>query len=130
MLLLKYFSHCLIVTEDSLPCPVTTTLKITVLGNILALNSVPPEKECTKYELIRSNNSLNDSYDVAKNMFEGKPKHKHWMIICCRDSIIVPIINCGTSIYGGFAIFSVLGFIATQKGVGVREVADEGAIVV
>ena len=50
-----------------MPCPATTTSEITVSGNILALNSeVPREKECKKYELIRSNNSLSDSNDTAK----------------------------------------------------------------
>ena len=39
---------------------------------------------------------------------------------------MVPLINCGTSIYAGFAIFSVLGFMAVQKGVEVEDVADEG----
>ncbi len=40
---------------------------------------------------------------------------------------MVPLINCGTSIYAGFAIFSVLGFMAVQKGVDVEDVADEGS---
>ena len=73
-------------------------------------------------------NFLNDCNDVAKTC--TCLKHKYLMVLFCRDSIIVPIINCRTSIYGGFAIFSVLGFIATQKGVDVREVADEGSIAV
>ena len=47
-------------------------------------------------------------------------------LILFRDSIIVPLINCGTSMYAGFAIFSVLGFMAVQKGVDVQDVADEG----
>ena len=45
-----------------------------------------------------------------------------------RDSILVPLINCGTSIYAGFAIFSVLGFMASEKGVNVEDVADEGKL--
>ena len=43
-----------------------------------------------------------------------------------RDSIVVPLINCLTSFYSGFAIFSVLGFMAVQKGVTVDEVAASG----
>ncbi|XP_069107592.1 sodium- and chloride-dependent glycine transporter 1-like [Argopecten irradians] len=43
-----------------------------------------------------------------------------------RDSLIVPIINCLTSFYAGFAIFSVLGFMAHSKGVTVDEVAKGG----
>ena len=43
-----------------------------------------------------------------------------------RDSLIVPIINCGTSIYAGFVIFSVLGYMAKIKGVDVADVAAQG----
>ena len=43
-----------------------------------------------------------------------------------RDSLIVALINCGTSIYAGFVIFSVLGFMAAEKGVPVEEVATGG----
>ena len=43
-----------------------------------------------------------------------------------RDSLLVPLINCGTSFYAGFVIFSVLGFMANEKGVSVDEVAESG----
>jgi hypothetical protein len=39
---------------------------------------------------------------------------------------MVPIINCATSFYGGFAIFSVLGFMAYTKNVSVSQVAASG----
>ena len=44
----------------------------------------------------------------------------------CRDSLIIPVINCGTSIYAGFAIFSVLGYLADAKGLEVQDVAEGG----
>ncbi|XP_052795792.1 sodium- and chloride-dependent glycine transporter 1-like isoform X2 [Mya arenaria] len=45
---------------------------------------------------------------------------------CWRDSVIVAVINCGTSIYAGFAIFSLLGFMAYQTNQEVKDVADSG----
>ncbi|KAK3788155.1 hypothetical protein RRG08_042849 [Elysia crispata] len=44
-----------------------------------------------------------------------------------RDSMIIPIINCCTSFYAGFAIFSVLGFMSRNTGVAVENVTTDGA---
>lgn len=43
-----------------------------------------------------------------------------------RDSIIFACVNSGTSFYGGFVIFSVLGFMAQKQGVEVEDVAKGG----
>ncbi|XP_029641044.1 sodium- and chloride-dependent glycine transporter 1-like [Octopus sinensis] len=43
-----------------------------------------------------------------------------------RDAILVPIINCLTSIYAGIAIFMVIGHMAHVKGASVEDVITEG----
>ncbi|KAJ8270877.1 hypothetical protein GJAV_G00120290 [Gymnothorax javanicus] len=45
---------------------------------------------------------------------------------CYRDSIIISVTNCATSVYAGFVIFSILGFMAHHLNVDVSEVADHG----
>jgi len=45
---------------------------------------------------------------------------------CKRDAILVSIINCTTSFYGGIAIFAVLGFMAHTAGVPIDQVAKSG----
>ncbi|XP_045164234.2 sodium- and chloride-dependent GABA transporter 2-like [Mercenaria mercenaria] len=43
-----------------------------------------------------------------------------------RDAFIITSINCGTSLYAGFAVFSILGFMAKEQNVTVAEVATSG----
>jgi len=44
-----------------------------------------------------------------------------------RDTLIVCFGNCCTSVFAGFAIFSVLGFMAHELGVPVSEVVSSGS---
>lgn len=43
-----------------------------------------------------------------------------------RDTITVALINCGTSVYAGFAIFSMIGYLAFKTGVSVEDAATSG----
>ncbi|KAI0235333.1 Sodium- and chloride-dependent glycine transporter 1 [Lamellibrachia satsuma] len=45
---------------------------------------------------------------------------------CYKDAVIVSLINCGTSVFAGFVIFSVLGFMAHTHNVDVGRVVDSG----
>lgn len=46
---------------------------------------------------------------------------------CYRDALLTSTINCVTSFFSGFAIFSVLGYMAFKHGVKIEDVATEGA---
>ena len=43
-----------------------------------------------------------------------------------RDTLIVTVGNCLTSLLAGFPIFSILGFMATQLGKSVDDVVESG----
>ncbi|KAL9967788.1 hypothetical protein ACROYT_G026081 [Oculina patagonica] len=43
-----------------------------------------------------------------------------------KDALIISITNCATSIFAGFAIFSILGFIAGQQGKNIEDIASQG----
>ena len=43
-----------------------------------------------------------------------------------NDAIFVPLLNSGTSLFAGTAIFSMLGFVASQAGQEIDEVVEGG----
>ncbi|XP_067245884.1 sodium- and chloride-dependent GABA transporter 2-like isoform X2 [Chanodichthys erythropterus] len=45
---------------------------------------------------------------------------------CYRDSLWLCLLNSSTSFVAGFAVFSVLGFMAQKQGVPIEEVAESG----
>lgn len=49
---------------------------------------------------------------------------------CYSDAIFVCVTNCVTSIFAGFAIFSILGHMAFVSERPVSEVVDSGGLIV
>ncbi|CAB3981103.1 sodium- and chloride-dependent GABA transporter 1-like [Paramuricea clavata] len=45
---------------------------------------------------------------------------------CVFDAIVVSCINCGSSFFAGFVVFSVLGFVSHQLNVDIDKVATSG----
>jgi solute carrier family 6 amino acid transporter-like protein 5/7/9/14 len=45
---------------------------------------------------------------------------------CFTDSLLVATLNCATSVFAGFVIFSIMGFMAHELGTTVDQVVDGG----
>ena len=51
---------------------------------------------------------------------------KRFNVDCERDTFIVAVTNCGTSIFAGFTVFSILGFLANQQETSVPDAVQDG----
>ena len=49
-----------------------------------------------------------------------------FLLYTFRDSLLVPFIGEGTSIFSGLVVFTILGFIAHDLGMPIEEVVKSG----
>ena len=52
--------------------------------------------------------------------------HNRFNNNCHKDAVLVSLINCGTSVFAGFVVFSYLGYMAHLQGKPVEEVVTSG----
>ena len=71
---------------------------------------------------------LDCKWVIVSLVLQDYLKYKHIIYGNCRDGILVPVITCLTSFYGGFVIFCVVGFMAHEAGLPVNEVIHSGEI--
>ncbi|KAJ8245619.1 hypothetical protein GJAV_G00272690 [Gymnothorax javanicus] len=66
------------------------------------------------------------SYAVCQGVLTALGSYNKYNNDCYKDCIALCVLNSGTSIFAGFAVFSVLGFMAHTLEVSVAEVVSSG----
>uniref|UniRef100_A0A8C4YM98 Transporter n=1 Tax=Gopherus evgoodei TaxID=1825980 RepID=A0A8C4YM98_9SAUR len=66
------------------------------------------------------------SYAICQGCLTALGSYNKYNNNCYRDCFMLCFLNSATSFVAGFAIFSVLGFMAQEQGVPISEVAESG----
>ncbi|XP_072001062.1 sodium- and chloride-dependent GABA transporter 2-like [Engystomops pustulosus] len=66
------------------------------------------------------------SYAICLGCLTALGSYNQYHNNCYRDCMALCFLNSGTSFVAGFAIFSILGFMAEEQGVPISEVAESG----
>ncbi|KAH0617058.1 hypothetical protein JD844_028672 [Phrynosoma platyrhinos] len=66
------------------------------------------------------------SYAICQGCLTALGSYNKYNNNCYRDCIMLCFLNSATSFVAGFAIFSVLGFMAQEQGVHISAVAESG----
>ena len=80
-----------------------------------------------KFKRAPSYSARESSYNLQSDTATSPTIHRHTnFCVFHRDAILVSCINCGTSFFAGFVVFSVLGFMAHELKTSVGEVVTSG----
>ncbi|XP_041083238.1 sodium- and chloride-dependent GABA transporter 2-like [Polyodon spathula] len=66
------------------------------------------------------------SYAICMGCLTALGSYNKYNNDCYKDSVYLCLLNSGTSFVAGFAIFSVLGFMAHEQGVPISQVTESG----
>ncbi|XP_015278380.1 PREDICTED: sodium- and chloride-dependent betaine transporter-like [Gekko japonicus] len=66
------------------------------------------------------------SYAICQGCLTALGSYNKYNNNCYRDCFMLCFLNSATSFVAGFAIFSVLGFMAQEQGMSISEVAESG----
>ncbi|TNN49144.1 Sodium- and chloride-dependent glycine transporter 2 [Liparis tanakae] len=118
----------------------TFCLSANTMGNLTKLVNmtvdrnktyVSPSEEYFKYNVLHISKGIEFPGDIRWPL--AGCLLLAWIIVYCSlakgiksDTIIVTCTNSATSIFAGFVIFSVIGFMAHELKVPIEQVADEG----
>ncbi|XP_034024659.1 LOW QUALITY PROTEIN: sodium- and chloride-dependent GABA transporter 2-like [Thalassophryne amazonica] len=118
----------------------TATLPYVMLFTLLIRGlSLPGALEGVKFYLLPEPSHLTDpqvwmeagaqiffSYSVGVGTLAVLGSYNTYNNNCYRDCLWLCLLNSGTSVVAGFAVFSVLGFMAHEQGVPIARVAESG----
>ncbi|KAJ8340107.1 hypothetical protein SKAU_G00347400 [Synaphobranchus kaupii] len=66
------------------------------------------------------------SYGISMGSLTALGSYNRFNNDCLKDCFTLCILNSGTSIMAGFAVFAILGFMAQEQGIDISEVAQSG----
>ncbi|XP_030630095.1 sodium- and chloride-dependent betaine transporter-like [Chanos chanos] len=66
------------------------------------------------------------SYAVCQGVLTALGSYNEYKNNCYKDCIGLCVLNSSTSIFAGFAVFSVLGFMSHELGVSMEEISSSG----
>ncbi|XP_036375603.1 sodium- and chloride-dependent betaine transporter-like [Megalops cyprinoides] len=67
------------------------------------------------------------SYAVCQGVLTALGSYNRYNNNCYKDCVALCVLNSATSIFAGFAVFSVLGFMAEELGLPIEAVAASGS---